>query len=825
MGVNRALIIGFGDINSRRVKRLLDSRGIANEILFDYEGGIDRLLAEKPEFAIIVPAYLSDTHTIYERIGATSDYVISDPDTAHTKGEQKPVFIVKTERDISRLSSFIDRVYGSSPERAMFLYQNFSGELAPFTYPRLLALIFREQRTGVLSVHSGVKLRIYFVNGFPILAEGGEFSTSLGRMLYESGRIGEEDYERAVEEAVRSGRKIGHVLMEMGLISPHELSEFLKMQLKERIIKAFGFKHGTFSFTTIENHVDFEIRYKFDPAKLLYEGIIRFFDLDMLEEVFLLRRGKEPYVEPMPNKRCELDYISLPARELKFARQLKDKARVGEIVRSSGMGRLETLRILYFLYLIGFVRISELEDEETKMWASWRPGYQKAQVEEHMAMLSKLFGEDDMLGPLAMVEGKPAQLEHISCELEGGDSQIWDTSTKEPGGASTQDKSEGEGPEKSTWHGFETPNEPDASLASSSGQQWVCEGERLQVELREEVSDEDVSCAEGRHGQEVSLGADFLMFAPSEVHQVENSSSSQASQGGSFDMETLFKELCEIERESVSEVKQGLSAMDSHRVKAPQDHKSTYTVEQQSLIDEIMALYPTLEKKNHYEVLGLDRDADIDDIKASFFRLARKFHPDRNSYLDDELREKAKGIFVRVSSAYSVLSDPKLREEYDLSLEVGRDVQEHVRDVYEAEVAYKEGKLLLNQRHYGEAMECFKRAVELNPEEGEYLAHFAWTKFLVGADRQSLIQETRREIERAIEMSPNCADSYYFLGILYKQIGDNKRAEDNFVKAVECDEAHAEAKRELWLLRRRSGEDGVVQKPRSKTFWSSLFKR
>ncbi|MEM4658711.1 MAG: DnaJ domain-containing protein, partial [Candidatus Methanosuratincola sp.] len=685
----------------------------------------------------------------------------------------------------------------------------------------------REQRTGVLSVHSGVKLRIYFVNGFPILAEGGEFSTALGRMLYECGRIGEEDYERALEEAVKSGRKIGHVLMEMGLVSPHELSEFLEIQLKEKIIRAFGFTQGTFSFTTLENHIDFNIKYEFDPARLLYEGITRFFNLGLLEDVFLLRRGDDPYVEPIQDKMTEVNSLGLPPREVRLARQIKGKTRVGEIIRSSGMGRLETLRILYFLYLMGIVRISELEDEEANMWASWRSGYQRTPVGEHMAMLNKLFDEDDMLGPVVRGEGKPSESQCASAELEGVASQIRDSRMEETDKASPQYGLEEKGSDGGVWFEFETPDGSDASSVSSPSpsQQGGWEEEPLQVGLEREVSDEDLSYAERQHEQEVSSGADFLMIDPSLGYREEDSSSLQASQGESYDREVLLRELNEIGMGSVSDVKQGSSAAGFHLVETPEGPKSSYTEEQQAVIDEILALCPTLDKKNHYEVLGLDRDADIDDIKASFFRLARKFHPDRNSYLEGELREKAKSIFVRVSNAYGVLSDPKLRKEYDLSLEMESGVEGRVRDVYEAEVSYKEGKLLLNQRRYGEAMDCFRRAVELNPEEGEYLAHFAWTKFLVGADRQSLVQETKREIERAIEMSPKCPDSYYFLGILYKQIGETKRAEENFVKAIECDETHAEAKRELWLLRRRSAEDGIVQKPKPKTFWSSLFKR
>jgi molecular chaperone DnaJ len=64
--------------------------------------------------------------------------------------------------------------------------------------------------------------------------------------------------------------------------------------------------------------------------------------------------------------------------------------------------------------------------------------------------------------------------------------------------------------------------------------------------------------------------------------------------------------------------------------------------------------------RDYYSVLGVPHDASPDEIKAAFRRLARKLHPDVNKE-DPEAEAK----FKELGEAYSVLSDPSKRAQYD----------------------------------------------------------------------------------------------------------------------------------------------------------------
>ena len=68
----------------------------------------------------------------------------------------------------------------------------------------------------------------------------------------------------------------------------------------------------------------------------------------------------------------------------------------------------------------------------------------------------------------------------------------------------------------------------------------------------------------------------------------------------------------------------------------------------------------TTERRDYYEVLGISRDATLDDIKKAYRRMALKYHPDKNPG-DAQAEEK----FKEAAEAYGVLSDDEKRARYD----------------------------------------------------------------------------------------------------------------------------------------------------------------
>lgn len=64
--------------------------------------------------------------------------------------------------------------------------------------------------------------------------------------------------------------------------------------------------------------------------------------------------------------------------------------------------------------------------------------------------------------------------------------------------------------------------------------------------------------------------------------------------------------------------------------------------------------------KDYYKILDLNKDASVEEIKKSYRRLSMKYHPDKNNGDEDSTNR-----FKEINEAYSVLSDPDKRRQYD----------------------------------------------------------------------------------------------------------------------------------------------------------------
>lgn len=72
--------------------------------------------------------------------------------------------------------------------------------------------------------------------------------------------------------------------------------------------------------------------------------------------------------------------------------------------------------------------------------------------------------------------------------------------------------------------------------------------------------------------------------------------------------------------------------------------------------------------KTHYDVLGVTRDASLEEIRRAYRNLAKTFHPDRHAGTPEAVRAHSEQVMATVNEAYHVLSDADRRAEYDRHL-------------------------------------------------------------------------------------------------------------------------------------------------------------
>jgi len=226
----------------------------------------------------------------------------------------------------------------------------------------------------------------------------------------------------------------------------------------------------------------------------------------------------------------------------------------------------------------------------------------------------------------------------------------------------------------------------------------------------------------------------------------------------------------------------------------------------------ILRKHALLKQGDYFSLLGVTKDADQETIKKAYFALVKLLHPDVLARFQiKEIQKEAIEVFKAINEAYQVLSDKRKRILYEQSRSSGRyrvPTPTHVRAqkeaVEEARLFFHKGMQLLQRGAHSEARENFKRACELDPKTGRYLAYLGYT-YLID---ESIPEATRKHdafdlLQKAVELSPEDHEVHYLLSLYYKRTGDTQKQKKALLDALEINPKHVESAREMRLLTMR----------------------
>lgn len=103
--------------------------------------------------------------------------------------------------------------------------------------------------------------------------------------------------------------------------------------------------------------------------------------------------------------------------------------------------------------------------------------------------------------------------------------------------------------------------------------------------------------------------------------------------------------------------------------KSVEDYEALVKIERSNEVAEMLKKAQFALKRSqsddYYDILEIDRNATIDDIKRSYKKLALIHHPDKHSNVPRNESLEQQEIFKKISVAYEVLSDPIKKDVYD----------------------------------------------------------------------------------------------------------------------------------------------------------------
>ena len=211
----------------------------------------------------------------------------------------------------------------------------------------------------------------------------------------------------------------------------------------------------------------------------------------------------------------------------------------------------------------------------------------------------------------------------------------------------------------------------------------------------------------------------------------------------------------------------------------------------------------TVRSQNHYWALGVKPEDPREVIDQAYEALARGFHPDRYRQRPDEDRRLAQEIFDRLTEAHRVLSDPTRRRAYVTKLEKQRpsDLPSGPMPSGAAKEIYDTGLQHLRANRHREAVEAFRQAARMLPDQADFRAALGWALFREAPADARAGRAARAELLRAIQLDPKNNRARYYLGHFYAQTGQADMAITEFEKLLELDPGAGDVADEIRRLR------------------------
>lgn len=259
------------------------------------------------------------------------------------------------------------------------------GSIKDFSLADIFQLIGIQRKTGVLTMkRKDEEVKVSFLNGMVVNADSksGRVDDRLGSVLVKTAKLTNEQLKSALKTQKQTLKKLGHVLLESGLVRPEDLREALGIQITQIVYRLFRWQDGDYHFEQ-DVKVDYD-KENFAPMSaesILMEGMRMIDEWPVIERKITsfamvfervgLETGQEPLIddvraeEPEDGGDDDFDLIfggdeksagSEPSSGIRLSReeglvyqQVDGKRSVQELVERIMLSEFEICRALYDL--------------------------------------------------------------------------------------------------------------------------------------------------------------------------------------------------------------------------------------------------------------------------------------------------------------------------------------------------------------------------------------------------------------------------------------------------------------------------------------------
>jgi len=233
-----------------------------------------------------------------------------------------------------------------------------TGNLRTVPLSDLLQLISAAGKTGMLLIsRDDQKREIYFMKGNIIyVSSSGNEDELLGNLALRRRKILKPDLKRALNLQKLTPKRLGTILLEMGVLTKEELIECLQYQIEEIIYNLFGWNSGEFIFYEGRLPPADQITTQLNTMNVIMEGSRR---IDEWIQIQKTLPPEDVRLQMVKNPKIKSSTMTMAVNDLLLLPFIDGERTIPELLQASPLSEFYTRKALYNMITAGLVEAGE----------------------------------------------------------------------------------------------------------------------------------------------------------------------------------------------------------------------------------------------------------------------------------------------------------------------------------------------------------------------------------------------------------------------------------------------------------------------------------
>ncbi len=237
--------------------------------------------------------------------------------------------------------------------------------------------------------------------------------------------------------------------------------------------------------------------------------------------------------------------------------------------------------------------------------------------------------------------------------------------------------------------------------------------------------------------------------------------------------------------------------------------------------EEVSAFCARMDDQNYFEMLGIQQSASQSAVQDAYFKLIKKYHPDRLGPDVQALRPFADRIFQHLTEANETLSDEESRGAYLKTVQGGGGTPKAERAmnaVLSAAMEFQKVEVLVRRKDYEGALRILSPILLEQPDEPDYHAMKGLILFrLYGTEKKGQVDAALACLDEALKLYPKSERALLTKAQILQRTGKAEEAVALFRAVIEVNPKNVDAQRQVRLADMRSGDGPAKKKSKSKS--------